>query len=174
MAESQNEADSQNDYVRERIEDSEEELLRPITQSWVVGGTVSFNAFLLNAADRQDSNRLSVSRGSVVTAEEAYRIRAQHIKSRCELLEKEFRPPVGVLAVTVDQVERLEVKDEAGDGSRPLTAWNDSMNNFMRDEHGHIDYTEVAADKGKHHFVAKALTALAVANDWKWGGVETT
>jgi hypothetical protein len=160
--------------VRERIVDSDGILFRPIIRAWVPDGVVVPSAFKLNDQDRADSNRLSITRADAVTAEEAYNGRAEWIKKRCGERGKPYRPPVGVLAVTVAEVEAVEVcSPEGSEPRQPLTAWDDSMNVSIPDEHGHIDYTDIPpTDRGAHDFAAKALLAKAVANGWKFGPID--
>uniref|UniRef100_UPI00371A63BD endo-1,4-beta-xylanase n=1 Tax=Nocardia salmonicida TaxID=53431 RepID=UPI00371A63BD len=159
--------------VREPITQPDKVLLRPIIRAWVPNGVVMPTAFKLNDKDKADNNRLSITRGEAVTAEEAYQERADSVRKRCEENDKLYRPPVGVLAVTVAEVESIEIKSETGSASRnPLTAWDDSMNVGIPDSHGHIDYDSLPpSDRGIYEFAAKALLAKAVSNGWKYGPV---
>ncbi|RYF59885.1 MAG: endo-1,4-beta-xylanase [Comamonadaceae bacterium] len=158
--------DESTEFQRKPIDNADEQLLRPIIQPWVVDGIVTYTAFYLSTADKKDMNRLSVSRGSAVTAQRAYEIRAQHLQDRCAANGKTYVPPVGVLAVSAGDVDSVELTEQHG-GTRPLSAWDDSMNDHVPDDHGHIDYSEVAADKGQHVFVAKELTTRARTAGWK-------
>lgn len=162
------------EFVRERITDSDKVLFRPIVRAWVPDGVVTPDAFKLNAKDKADSNRLSIARGDAITAEDAYNQRAEAVKKRCDDSGKPYRPPVGVMAVTVGQVEAVEIKSpESSEPRQPLTAWDDSMNDGIPDTHGHIDYNELPpTDRGAHDFAAKALLAKAVANGWKFGPID--
>lgn len=158
---------------RERMSVGDTELLRTVNSSWCnAAGVVDPAAFNLSDADRKDFNRLSVARGDAITAEQAYADRAACIKARCDKNGRKFRPPAGVLAVTVDEVESAEIK--SSEGSRtPLTAWDDSMNDNRSDYHGHIDFNEVPADdKGLCLLAAKTLLAKAQARDWMFRPVE--
>ena len=159
--------------IRERITDSEQVLFRPIIRAWAPEGVVTPDAFKLSTADKADANRLSIARAEAVTAEDAYRDRADSIRKRCNDNGRQYQPPLGVLAVTVAEVESLEVKSPEGSEPRhPLTAWDDSMNTNIPDSHGHIDYNDLPpTDRGAHDFVAKALLAKATANGWKFGPV---
>ncbi|MFI6310829.1 endo-1,4-beta-xylanase [Nocardia fusca] len=156
---------------RERITDLTEQLLRPIISMWVVNDIVAPDAFKLSTADKRDSNRLSIARGSATTPERAYRDRADRIKERCDAAGKPYAPPVGVLALSVSEVESIEIKSAESDLARqPLTVWDDSMNDGVPDDHGHIDYNGIPPnDKGAHEFAAKALAKKAQANGWKYG-----
>lgn len=160
--------------VREQITDPDKVLFRPIVRPWVPEGVVTPAAFKLNAKDKADSNRLSIARGEAVTAEDAYNERAQSIKKRCDDDGKPYRTPVGVLAVTVAEVESIEIKSPEGSEPRqPLTAWDDSMTDGIPDTHGHIDYNDLPpTDRGAYDFAAKALLAKAVANGWKFGPID--
>lgn len=160
--------------ARERITDNNQVLFRPIIRAWAPAGVMTPAAFKLSTADKSDSNRLSIARAEAVTAEEAYHERAESIRTRCDQDGKPYRPPIGVLAVTVSEVEAVEVKSPEGSEPRqPLTAWDDSMNHGIPDSHGHIDYNDLPpSDRGAHDFVAKALLAKAVANGWKFGPIE--
>jgi len=150
------------------MEAGEAELLRPIISAWFNAGVVDPQAFNLSSADKKDSNRLSIVRGDVTTPEQAYTDRASSIEKRCAEQGKVFMPPVGVLAVTVDEVETVEIK--SSEGSRtPLTVWDDSMNDNRPDDHGHIDFNDVpATDKGACLLAAKTMLARAQARGWKF------
>ncbi|CDP87377.1 MULTISPECIES: hypothetical protein [Mycolicibacterium] len=167
-------ASKETEPVRERITDIEKVLFRPIIRAWAPAGVITPDAFKLSTADKADSNRLSIARAEVTAAEDAYKERAESIRKRCEENSRPYRPPVGVLAVTVAEVESVEVKSPEGSEPRhPLTAWDDSMNADIPDSHGHIDYNELPpTDRGAHDFVAKALLAKAMANGWKFGPIE--
>ncbi|MGW4774642.1 hypothetical protein ACWEO2_42245 [Nocardia sp. NPDC004278] len=93
---------------------------------------------------------MSIARGVATTPEQAYKDRANAIKERCEQNDKIYQAPAGVLAVTVEEVESVEIKSPQGSESRhPLTAWDDSMNDNRPDDHGHIDFNEIPpGDKG--------------------------
>ncbi|WP_109523549.1 endo-1,4-beta-xylanase [Nocardia aurea] len=158
---------------RERMTDGNEQLLRPIIARWCVNGVVVPDAFKLSAADKKDSNHLSIGRGSAMTPEQAYHDRAKFIQTRCNANGRPYMPPVGVYAVTVDEVESIEIKSSDGDLVRqPLTVWDDSMNDDVPDDHGHIDYNGVPpSDKGAHEFAAKTLLRRALAHGWKYGPV---
>ncbi|WP_045821560.1 hypothetical protein [Williamsia herbipolensis] len=161
------------DATRERVTPGETELLRPIISAWCDDkGVVAPQAFNLSSADKQDSNRLSIVRGDATTPDQAYADRAAHIKKRCDEKGKVYLPPTGVLAVTVDEVESVEIK--SSNGSRtPLTAWDDSMNADRPDDHGHVDFNDVPPDdRGSCLFVAKAMLAQAEARGWKFRPVE--
>lgn len=161
------------DATRERMAVGETELLRPIISAWCDDkGVVAPQAFNLSSADKQDSNRLSIVRGDATTPDQAYADRASHIKRRCAEKGKAYVPPVGVLALTVEEVESVEIK--SSEGSRtPLTVWDDSMNADRPDDHGHIDFNEVPPDdRGACLFVAKAMLAQAEARGWKFRPVE--
>jgi hypothetical protein len=160
--------------VRERITDTDQVLFRPIIRAWAPAGVITPDAFKLSTADKADSNRLSVARAEAVTAENAYNERAESIRKRCDESGRQYRPPVGVIAVTVGEVEAVEVKSPEGSEPRqPLSAWNDSMNANTSDSHGHIDYDQLPpTDRGAHDFVAKALLAKAMASGWKFGPIE--
>lgn len=161
--------------TRQRMAIGETELLRPIISAWCDDkGVVAPQAFNLSSADKQDSNRLSIVRGDVTAADQAYADRASQIKKRCGENGKAYVPPVGVLALTVDGVESVEIKST--DGSRtPLTVWDDSMNADRPVDHGHIDFNEVPpADRGACLFVAKAMLAQAEARGWKFRPVEAS
>ncbi|MDP0399213.1 MULTISPECIES: endo-1,4-beta-xylanase [Tsukamurella] len=157
--------------TRERITEPDQMLYRPIARAFVAEGVVAPDAFLLNSNDKADSNRLSITRGSVATAEDAYNERAATLKEGCEKRGVPYRPPVGVLGVTVEEVESVEIKSpEGSEVRRPLTAWDDSMNEGVCDTHGHIDYNDVPfSEKGAHLNTAKALLARAVDHGWKFG-----
>ncbi|MCZ9629559.1 MULTISPECIES: endo-1,4-beta-xylanase [Rhodococcus] len=159
---------------RERITQPDQVLYRPIAQAFVADGVVAPDAFLLNSADVKDHNRLSITRGSVATAEDAYNERAATLKAGCEKRSSTYRPPVGVLGVTVEEVEAVEIKSpEGSEARRPLTAWDDSMNEGVPDAHGHIDYSDVPfSEKGAHLNTAKALLARAVDHGWKYGPID--
>ncbi|MCD2115004.1 endo-1,4-beta-xylanase [Rhodococcus rhodochrous] len=158
------------DTHREQITDPEAVLYRPIVRAWYPNGTVMPDAFKLNQRDKADSNRLSIARGDAVTAEQAYNERAEAVRKRCEENGKSYQPPVGVLAVTIDQVTDVEIKSGDSETRKPLTAWDDSMNDHIPDSHGHIDYNDVPpSDKGAHELAAKALLAKALQNGWKFG-----
>lgn len=157
------------------MEAGDTELLRAINNSWCdAAGVVDPAAFNLSHSDRKDLNRLSIARGDATTPEQAYAVRAAVIKARFDAKGKSHKPPAGVLAVTVDEVESTEVK--SSDGSRtPLTVWDDSMNSNRSDFHGHIDFNEVPADdRGQCLLVAKIMVAKAQAGGWKFRPVETT
>nr|WP_256938701.1 endo-1,4-beta-xylanase [Rhodococcus qingshengii] len=160
--------------VREQIIAPDKVLFRPIVRAWVPDGVVTPAAFKLTQKDKDDSNRLSIARGDAATAEDAYNERAEAIKKRCDENGKPYRPPVGVLSVTVDEVESIEIKSPEGSQARqPLTAWDDSMNDDIPDTHGHIDYNELPpSDRGAYDFAAKALLARAVENGWKFGPIK--
>jgi hypothetical protein len=160
---------------RERIVVGETDLLRPIIDAWYSDGVVDPQAFNLSSADKKDLNRLSVVRGDVTTPEHAYAARASAIKARCEAKGTRYLPPVGVLAVTVEEVESVEIKSPEGSASRtPLTAWDDSMNNDRPDDHGHIDFNDVpASDKGACLLAAITMLAKAQARGWKFRPVES-
>jgi hypothetical protein len=153
---------------RERIAAGETELLRPIIDAWHKDGVLDPQAFNLSSADRNDHNRLSVVRGDATSPEQAYAARANAIRDRCSASGKPYAPPVGVLAVTVLEVESVEMK--FAEGSRtPLTAWDDSMNADRPHDHGHIDFNDVPAnDKGACLWVAKAMLARAQHRGWKF------
>lgn len=161
------------DAARERMAVGGTELLRPIISAWCDDrGVVAPQAFNLSSADKQDFNRLSIVRGDATTPDQAYADRASHIKKRCEDKGKAYVPPVGVLAVTVDEVESVEIKSFEG-SHRPLTVWNDSMNSSRPDDHGHIDFNDVPPDdRGACLFVAKAMLAEAEARGWKFRPLE--
>ncbi|WP_032406677.1 hypothetical protein [Rhodococcoides fascians] len=163
-------SETETEFVRERIVEHSNELFRPIIQHWVRDDVVGPDAFKLSTADKNDANRLSVSRGEVVTAEQAYNARAESIKQRCDDNGKPFIAPVGVLSVTVGEVESVEVKSAGGATARnPLTVWDDSMNDSRANDHGHIDYNDLPpSDKGAHELAAKALLAKAKQNGWKY------
>ncbi|NKR69756.1 endo-1,4-beta-xylanase [Gordonia sp. CNJ-863] len=156
--------------VREPITQSETVLFRPIIRAWAPNGDVTPQAFKLSTADKADSNRLSIAHGDT-TAEDAYNERADAVKKRCDENNKPYRAPVGVLAVTVDDVESIEIKSpEGSEARRPLTAWDDSMNDHIPDTHGHIDYDNLPpSDRGAYDFAAKALLNRAKKNGWKFG-----
>jgi hypothetical protein len=157
---------------RERIVIGETELLRPVIDAWCNDGVVDPQAFNLSSADKKDSNRLSVVRGDVTTPEQAYMARATSIKARCEALGKSYKPPVGVLALTVEEVESVEIKSPEGSRT-PLTVWDDSMNDSCPDDHGHIDFNAVPpSDKGACLLAAKTMLAKALAHGWKFRPVE--
>lgn len=166
-------SDESTEPVRERISDADQVLFRPIIRAWAPAGVITPDAFKLSTADKADSNRLSIVRAEAITAEDAYNERAESIRKRCDENGRQYRPPVGVLAVTVDEVEAVEVKSPEGSEPRqPLTAWNDSMNADIPDSHGHIDYDDLPpTDRGAHDFVAKALLAKAMASGWKFGPI---
>lgn len=153
---------------RERITSGEDQLFRPIIEVWVPDGEVTPAAFMLSTADKEDSNRLSIAREGATDPEGAYNERAGAIKKRCESNGREFRPPVGVLAVTVSEVESVEVREPEHLGPRrPLAAWDDSMNESIPDDHGHIDYNDLPpTEKGLHRYAAKALLNHAVSRGW--------
>lgn len=153
---------------RERIVAGETELLRPIIGAWHKDGILDPQAFNLSSADRRDFNRLSIARGDVTTPEQAYVDRANAIRDRCEATGKPYAPPVGVLAVTVQEVEFVEIK--LSEGARmPLTVWDDSMNANRPDDHGHIDFNDVpASDKGACLWVAKAMLVRAQQRGWRF------
>lgn len=161
------------DAIRERMEFGETELLRPIISVWYDDkGVVAPQAFNLSSADKADFNRLSIVRGDATTAEQAYADRAAFIKARCDAMGKEYKAPAGVLAVTVEEAESVEIKSSEG-GRTPLTVWDDSMNDDRPDDHGHIDFNNVPADnKGACQFVAKAMLVRAEARGWKFRPVE--
>ena len=103
--------------TRQRMAIGETELLRPIISAWCDDkGVVAPQAFNLSSADKQDSNRLSIVRGDATTPDQAYADRASHIKKRCDEKGKAYVPPVGVMAVTVDEVESVEITTRADDG----------------------------------------------------------
>lgn len=156
---------------RERMKVGDTELLRAINNSWCnAAGVVDPAAFNLSPADRKDLNRLSIARGDATTPEQVYADRAAVIKARFDAEGKGYRykPPAGVLAVTVDEVVSAEIK--SSEGSRtPLTVWDDSMNANRSDYHGHIDFTEVPADdRGLCLLAAKTMLAKAQARGWKF------
>nr|WP_314141110.1 endo-1,4-beta-xylanase [uncultured Rhodococcus sp.] len=160
---------------RVRMDVGDIELLRTVNSSWVnAAGVVDPAAFDLSSADRADLNRLSIARGDATTPEQAYADRAAAIQARFKTRGKSHKPPAGVLAVTVDEVESAEVK--SSDGSRtPLTVWDDSMNGNRSDYHGHIDFNEVPADdRGLCLLAAKTMAAQAQARGWKFRPVEPT
>ncbi|PTR24204.1 hypothetical protein C8K36_108219 [Rhodococcus sp. OK519] len=159
---------------RERIDVGETELLRPIIDAWCIDGVVDPQAFNLSSADKKDFNRMSVVRGDVTTPEQAYLARATSIRARCDASGKSYTPPVGVLAVTVEEVESVEIKSPAGSEDRtPLTVWDDSMNDDRPDDHGHIDFNDVPpTDKGACLLAAKTMLAMAQARGWKYRPVE--
>lgn len=158
------------DDRRIRITDGDEQLLRPVIANWVVDGIVAPDAFKLSSADKRDSNHLSIARNSATTPERAYRDRAGRIEKRCNETGASYKPPVGVLAVTVDDVESIEVKTSST--RKPLTVWDDSMNDNVPDDHGHIDYNDVPpSDRGAHDLAAKTLLAKALEHGWKFGPV---
>ncbi|MFD4460537.1 endo-1,4-beta-xylanase [Nocardia sp. NPDC058480] len=160
---------------RERIGDGNEQLLRPIISRWVVNGVVAPDAFLLSTADKKDSNHLSIARGSATTPEVAYKARAESIQKRCAAENREYTPPIGVLSLSVTEVESVEVESAEGSTRQPLTVWDDSMNEGIPEDHGHIDYNEVPpSDKGAHIFAAKTLALRAQANGWKYGPFSNT
>lgn len=161
------------DVTRERMTVGEAELLRPIISVWCDDkGVVAPQAFNLSSADKQDSNRLSVVRGDATTPDQAYADRASRIKKRCVEKGKPYTPPVGVLAVTVEEVESVEV-ESSEDSRTPLTVWDDSMNADRPDDHGHIDFNGVPpGDRGACLFVAKAMLAQAEARGWKFRPAE--
>lgn len=158
---------------RERIIAGETQLLRPIIDAWHKDGVIDPQAFNLSSADRKDFNRLSVARSEVTSAEQAYTDRANAIRDRCWASGKPYRPPAGVLAITVEEVESVEIK--LAEGSRmPLTAWDDSMNADRPDDHGHIDFDDVpASDKGACLWVAKAMLARAQRRGWQFRVAES-
>jgi|GEM_PF-6667141 len=160
--------------TREQITEPAKVLLRPIIRQWAPSGAVTHLAFKLSNADKGDSNRLSIARGDATTAEDAYNERGNSIKKRCDETGKTYLPPVGVLAVTVAEVESIEIKSPDGtEARRPLTVWDDSMNDHIPDTHGHIDYNELPpSDRGAHDFAAKALLRNAVDNGWKFGPLD--
>jgi hypothetical protein len=156
------------DATRERMTVGATELLRPIISAWCNDEGVAPQAFNLSSADKQDLNRLSVVRGDATSPDQAYADRASHIKKRCAENGKAYAPPVGVLAVTVGEVESVEIKPSEG-GRTPLTVWDDSMNADRPDDHGHIDFNEVPPDdRLACRFVAKAMLAQAEARGWKF------
>ncbi|MDE8649485.1 endo-1,4-beta-xylanase [Rhodococcus qingshengii] len=158
---------------RERMDVGDTELLRTINNSWCnAAGVVDPAAFNLSPADRKDLNRLSIARSDATTPEQAYVDRAERIKARCDTNGREYKPPAGVLAVTVDEVESAEIK--SSEGSRtPLTVWDDSMNDNRSDYHGHIDFNEVPGDdRGLCLLAAKTMLAKAQARGWKFRPVE--
>ncbi|MEV5832868.1 endo-1,4-beta-xylanase [Nocardia sp. NPDC052112] len=158
--------------VRERITDPDQELLRPIIRPWVTNGVIAPDAFNISQTDRKhDFNRMSIARSVATTPEQAYKDRANAIKERCEQNDKIYQAPAGVLAVTVEEVESVEVKSPQGSESRhPLTAWDDSMNDNRPDDHGHIDFNEIPpGDKGACLLAAKALLDRAKKRGWKYG-----
>lgn len=161
-------------FKRERIVVGERELLRPIIKAWYNDGVVDPQAFNLSSADKKDNNRLSIVRGNVTTPEQAYIARAASIKTRCDALGKPYTPPVGVLAVTVEEVESIELESPEGSRSRrPLTAWDDSMNDDRPDDHGHVDFDDVPpSDKGASLLAAKTMLAMAWARGWMFSPVE--
>lgn len=161
-------------FRRERMSAGATELLRPINAAWCNDGVVDPQAFNLSSADKKDVNRLSVFRGDVTTPEQAYTARAATIKGRSDKSGKPYTPPVGVLAVTVDEVESVEIKSPEGTESRrPLTVWDDSMNADRPDNHGHIDFNDVPpADKGACLLAAKTMLAEAQARGWRFRPVE--
>lgn len=159
---------------RERIVVGETELLRPIIDAWCNDGVVDPQAFNLSSADKKDFNRMSVVLGDVTTPEQAYAARATSIKARCDASGKSYTPPVGVLAVTVEEVESVEIKSSEGNEDRtPLTVWDDSMNDDRPDDHGHIDFNDVPpTDKGACLLAAKTMLAKAQARGWKFRPLE--
>ncbi|MFD4181981.1 endo-1,4-beta-xylanase [Rhodococcus sp. NPDC058514] len=161
-------------FRRERIVAGETELLRPIIGVWCNDGVVGPDAFNLSSADKKDFNRLSIVRGDATTPEQAYMARAASIKARCDASGKPYTPPVGVLAVTVEEVESIEIKSPAGSESRwPLTVWDDSMNDDRPDDHGHVDFNDVPpSDKGACLLAAKTMLATARARGWKFSPAE--
>lgn len=155
---------------RERIVVGKTELLRPIINAWWNDGVVDPQAFNLSSADKRDFNRMSVVRGDVSTPEQAYTARATSIRARCDESGKSYTPPVGVMAVTVEEVESVELKSPEGSEDRtPLTAWDDSMNDDVPDDHGHIDFNDVPpTDKGACLLAAKTMLVKAQARGWKF------
>ncbi|UGT54999.1 endo-1,4-beta-xylanase [Nocardia asteroides] len=164
--------DSENsDIIRVPMTVPTEELLRPIISNWFTNGVIDPSAFNISTTDRKlDNNRMSIARGSATTPEHAYQAKLGAIKERCELVGKPYNAPVGVLAVTVEEVESVEVKSPQGGVVRqPLTAWDDSMNENRPADHGHIDFSSVPADdKGACLLAAKQLLKLAMERDWKY------
>ncbi|MEV0360301.1 endo-1,4-beta-xylanase [Nocardia sp. NPDC050697] len=156
--------------VREPITQRETVLFRPIIRAWAPNGDVTPQAFKLSTADKADSNRLSIAHGDT-TAEDAYNERAAAVKKRCDDNGKPYHAPVGVLAVTVEDVESIEIKSpEESEPRRPLTVWDDSMNDHIPDTHGHIDYDNLPpSDRGAYDFAAKALLDRAKKKGWKFG-----
>ena len=162
------------EFRRERITDADMELLRPIIANWYRDGVVDPQAFKLSTADKNDSYRLSIARGEATTPEQAYNDRAASIKARCDAKGTTYSPPVGVLAVSVEEVESVEIKSPEGSASRtPLTVWDDSMNDDRPDDHGHIDFDDLPpTDKGACLLAAKAMLAKARDRGWKFGPIE--
>lgn len=160
-------------FRRERMAVGETELLRTINSSWCnEAGVVDPAAFDLSQADRKDHNRLSIARGDATTPEQAYADRAARIKARCDANGRTYKPPAGVLAVTVDEVDFAEIKSPEG-WRTPLSAWDDSMNDNRSDYHGHIDFNEVPPDdRGLCLLAAKAMLAKAQDRGWKLRPVE--
>ncbi|UGT53959.1 endo-1,4-beta-xylanase [Nocardia asteroides] len=154
---------------RERMNVGDTELLRTINHSWCdAAGVVDPAAFNLSPADRKDFNRLSIARGDATTPEHAYADRAASIKARCDANGRKYKPPAGVLAVTVDEVESAEIKSSEGTRT-PLTVWDDSMNKNRSDYHGHIDFNEVPAEhRGLCLLAAKTMLAKAQDRGWKF------
>lgn len=161
------------DATHERMAVGEAELLRPIISAWCDDkGVVAPQAFNLSSADKRDSNRLSIVRGDATTPDQAYADRASYIKKRCVEKRKTYMPPVGVLAVTVEEVESVNIKSSKGSRT-PLTVWDDSMNADRPDDHGYIDFNDVPPDdRGACLFVAKAMLAQAEARGWKFRPAE--
>lgn len=85
-------------------------------------------------------------------------VRTQILK-RCEADGKPNKPPVGVLALTVDEVEQTTMED----GAQPLAAWDDSMTRKIPDHHGHIDFTPILEDRDKMETARDILTSKAQA-----------
>ncbi|KAF0846477.1 endo-1,4-beta-xylanase [Nocardia caishijiensis] len=159
------------EILREPITVPTEELLRPIISNWFTNDVIDPSAFNISTTDRKhDNNRMSIARGSATTPEQAYQAKLNAIKERCEPLGKPYNAPIGVLAVTVEEVESVEVKSpHGGEARQPLTVWDDSMNENRPDDHGHIDFNAVPADdKGACLLAAKQLLRLAMERDWKY------
>lgn len=126
-----------------RLDDADELLHRQVNPGFVQDGRVSSQAFKPNS---QDNGELSVSRGSMITANSAWvRFRARGNKS------------CGVVSVTLGECHELE-----------LQAYEDTLDDD--DAHALIDLT--ALSKSQAEKKAAKLTAYARARGWQHEAVE--
>lgn len=122
-----------------RLTDAGELLHRQVNPGFVQDGRITSQVFKLNS---QDEGKLSVSRGSMVTAEVACaRYRARGNKSG------------GVVSVAVGECNGLD-----------LDAYEDALPDD--DAHALVDLTQQSRSEGEKR--AKKLTAIARARGWQY------
>lgn len=130
-----------------RISDPNESLWRQVHSNWISKDNEPTSQ--LFSLFPKDKGCVSVAQGSVCGAEESYR---RHIDRGLRTM--------GVLAVTVGQVERINAN---------ISVIDDSAEPELPDEHASIDMTALAPAEVRD--AARRLRRVAVDNGWTFGPV---